>query len=204
MKRARRGEELRLAILAAMKALTRRAACGLRSFRYSKIASRSANQMRGAYSESSYTVSFVRCSDDVIGNEFAAIGLREAFEDRFACRRIDWKVGGVTLRHRKQHRREGVLLFGREGLDLRDSLFEQFGHGSWYHNGPQKVRGLGVSRGLSTEGAVPGLHPNRVRYFGSRMIAKDPLPIFGIMRGSLTARPRHGGRDRGPPVRFRG
>src|SRR6185295_10525779 len=29
---------------------------------------------------------------------------------------------------------------------------------------PEKVRGLGVSRGLSTDGAVPGLHPNRVRY----------------------------------------
>src|SRR5580704_16402728 len=33
-------------------------------------------------------------------------------------------------------------------------------------------------RGLPTEGAVPGLRPNRVRYYA-------------------TARPRHGGRDRG-------
>ena len=48
---------------------------------------------------------------------------------------------------------------------------------------PQKVRGLGVSRGLSTDGAVPGLHPNRVRYFGGRMILSgipfsDPAPPY--------------------------
>jgi hypothetical protein len=44
-------------------------------------------------------------------------------------------------------------------------LFEQFGHARIIARRPKKVRGLGVSRGLSTEGAVPGIHPNRSGHF---------------------------------------
>ena len=38
---------------------------------------------------------------------------------------------------------------------------------------PKKVRGPGVSRGLSTEGAVPGLHPNRVSILGSSALSRE-------------------------------
>ena len=38
-----------------------------------------------------------------------------------------------------------------------------------------KVRGLGVSRGLSTEGAVPGLHPNRIRIVGALSRGRGPV-----------------------------
>ena len=59
--------------------------------------------------------------------------------------------------------RERVLIFRRKRLRFSDRLLKELGHQQRIARLPQKVRGLGVSRGLSTEGAVPGLHPNRIR-----------------------------------------
>src|ERR1043166_9724583 len=54
---------------------------------------------------------------------------------------------------------------------------------------PKKVRGLGVSRGPSTEGAVPGLHPNRASLFQLCAIFPDHAPLLhGLtMEGEVEA-----------------